>query len=80
MAMGFIKQQLYACRDCGDDIDPRRVQLGYRLCLWCGEDAAQADRKRWTVVQEYSKGAYQLVTAAAAPTTLKQTNPKEQRV
>jgi ribosomal protein L37AE/L43A len=77
--MGFIKKQLYACRDCGDDIDPRRVQLGYKLCLWCGEDAAQADRKRWTVVQEYTKGNYQFVTSTAAATTLKQTNPKEQR-
>jgi ribosomal protein L37AE/L43A len=77
--MGNVKKQLYACRECGDDIDPRRVQLGYRLCLWCGEDAAQADRKRWTVVQEYTKGSYQFVTSTAAPTTLKQTNPKEQR-
>ena len=77
--MGNVKKQLYACRDCGDDIDPRRVQLGYRLCLWCGEDAAQADRKSWTVVQEYNKGGYMFVTNTAAATTLKQTNPKEQR-
>jgi ribosomal protein L37AE/L43A len=77
--MGFIKQQLYACRDCGDDIDPRRVQLGYRLCLWCGEDAALTERRSWTVVQEYTKGNYQFVTNTAAPVTLKQTNPKEQR-
>jgi ribosomal protein L37AE/L43A len=77
--MGNVKKQLYACRECGDDIEPRRVQLGYRLCLWCGEDAAQADRKRWTVVQEYNKGGYMFVTNTAAATTLKQTNPKEQR-
>jgi len=77
--MGNVKKQLYACRECGDDIEPRRVQLGYRLCLWCGEDAAQADRKRWTVVQEYNKGGYMFVTNTAAAVTLKQTNPKEQR-
>ena len=77
--MGNVKKQLYACRDCGDDIDPKRVQLGYRLCLWCGEDAAQTERKSWTVVQEYSKGNYQFVTNTAAAVTLKQTNPKEQR-
>jgi len=77
--MGNVKKQLYACRECGDDIEPKRVQIGYRLCLWCGEDAAQADRKRWTVVQEYTKGNYQFVTSTAAPTTLRQTNPKEQR-
>jgi len=77
--MGNVKKQLYACRECGDDIEPRRVQLGYRLCLWCGEDAAQTDRKRWTVVQEYNKGGYMFVTNTAAAVTLKQTNPKEQR-
>jgi ribosomal protein L37AE/L43A len=77
--MGNVKKQLYACRECGDDIEPKRVQIGYRLCLWCGEDAAQADRKRWTVVQEYTKGNYQFITPTAAATTLKQTNPKEQR-
>jgi ribosomal protein L37AE/L43A len=77
--MGNVKKQLYACRECGDDIEPKRVQIGYRLCLWCGEDAAQADRKRWTVVQEYTKGNYQFVTNIAAPTTLKQTNPKSIR-
>lgn len=77
--MGYFKQQLCVCRECGDDIDPKRVQIGYRLCLWCGEDAAQADRKRWTVVQEYTKGNYQFVTNTAAPTTLKQTNPKSIR-
>jgi hypothetical protein len=30
-------------------------------------------------VQEYSKGAYQLVTPASASVTLKQTNPKNIR-
>jgi len=77
--MGNVKKQLYACRECGDDIEPRRVQLGYKLCLWCGEDAAQADRKSWTVVQEYTKGNYQFVTNTAAAITLKQTNPKNLR-
>jgi hypothetical protein len=77
--MGNVKKQLYACRECGDDIEPKRVQIGYRLCLWCGEDAAQADRKRWTVVQEYNKGGYMFITPTAVAVTLKQTNPKEQR-
>jgi len=77
--MGNVKKQLYACRECGDDIEPKRVQIGYRLCLWCGEEAAQADRKRWTVVQEYNKGGYMFITATAASTTLKQINPKNLR-
>lgn len=67
------------CRTCGDDIDPRRHQLGYRVCLWCGEEAATTERMSWCVIQEYTKGNYQLVTPASAPTTLKQTNPKSIR-
>jgi len=65
---------------CGDDIDPRRVALGYRVCLPCGERNARIERQSWTVVQEYTKGNYQLVTASAAYVTLRQTNPKENRV
>ena len=30
------------CNRCGDDIDDRRYQLGYRTCLWCGEEEARA--------------------------------------
>lgn len=67
------------CRHCGDDIDPRRFQLGYRVCLWCGEEAATTERMGWCVVQEYGKGPYQLVTPTAAPVTLKQTNQKDIR-
>ena len=65
------------CKLCGDDIEPKRYALGYRVCLWCGEDEAKAERASWCVVQEYSKGAYQLVTASSAFQTLKQTNPKK---
>ena len=65
---------------CGDDIHPARAALGYRHCLRCGEQAAREARKSWTVVQEYTKGNYQLVTATAAFVTLRQTNPKENRV
>lgn len=67
---------------CGDDIDPRRWALGpeHRMCLKCGEANARQARKSWTVVQEYTKGNYQLVTASAAFVTLRQTNPKENRV
>jgi hypothetical protein len=67
------------CPQCGDDIDPRRALLGYRLCLWCGEEAARTERKSWTVIQEYGKGGYMFVTPTSAPTTLKQTNQKNLR-
>lgn len=68
------------CEKCGDDIDPpQRAKLGYTTCLWCGEEAARAQRASWCVVQEYQKGAYQYVTAESARVTLKQTNQKVQR-
>ena len=65
---------------CGEDIDPRRSALGYRVCIWCGEESARQERKSWTVVQEYTKGNYMFVTSSAASVTLRQTNPKENRV
>ncbi len=77
--MGQVKALLFTCIHCGDDIDPRRVAIGYRLCLWCGEEAATTERKGWTVVQEYTKGNYQFITPSSVAVTLKQTNPKEIR-
>jgi len=67
------------CVDCGDEIHIERWQLGYKRCLFCGEDQAIAERASWCVIQEYTKGNYQLVTPTSAFTTLKQTNPKENR-
>jgi ribosomal protein L37AE/L43A len=29
------------CPNCGDNVDPRRVALGYRYCLSCGETRAK---------------------------------------
>lgn len=67
------------CFVCGDEVAPKRAALGYKLCLLCGEEAAQAERKAWTIIQEYGKGPYQFITANAAPTTLRQTNQKQIR-
>ena len=67
------------CAQCGDEYPSARRELGYKLCLWCGEDQAKAERASWCVVQEYGKGNYQFVTAASATRTLKQTNQKELR-
>lgn len=64
------------CVRCGDDIAPKRAELGYRVCLHCGEEQAIADRAKWCVVQEYGKGNYQYVTSESALTTLKETNQK----
>lgn len=67
------------CVDCGDEFPIERWQLGYRCCLMCGEDNARAERRSWTVVQEYGKGGYMFVTAESAAVTLKQTNQKNLR-
>ena len=68
------------CIDCGDDVPTSRYQA---FCLFCErdrEDSAATERMSWCIVQEYTKGNYQFVTATQAPITLKQTNPKENRV
>ena len=67
------------CRECGDEVHIERWQRGYKLCLFCGEEAARVERKSWTVVQEYGKGGYMYVTQAAAQRTLTQTNQKNLR-
>lgn len=69
----------YVCRECGDEYSAERHALGYRICLWCGEQHAREARESWCVIQEYGKGGYMFVTADSAPITLKQTNQKEIR-
>jgi len=68
------------CIDCGDDVHISRWALGYKWCKFCGEDRAKAERSSWCIVQEYTKGNYQYVTSTQAPVTLRQTNPKENRL
>lgn len=51
----------YYCRNCGDDVSQPRWELGYRLCLFCGEDAARAERAGWTVAPMH-KSNYVLLT------------------
>ena len=69
----------YHCRDCGDAVAPNRWQLGYRVCLSCGESLAVSTRASWCVIQPYGKGPYMLVTPAAAFSTLLDTNQKQPR-
>ena len=68
------------CHECGDEYSIERWALGYRVCLFCGEEAARMERSSWCVIQEYTKGNYQLVTSTQAHATLRQTNPKENRL
>lgn len=67
------------CRCCGDDFPAARAELGYGVCLPCGEALAREKRKSWTVVQEFGKGPYQYVSSEAAARTLKDTNQKATR-
>ena len=32
---------MYFCINCGDEVNPRRFQLGYRTCLPCGDKHAR---------------------------------------
>ena len=67
------------CKICGDEIDPPERAKLKPYCLLCGEDMARAERKSWTVVQEYGKGCYQFVTSNSARKVLTQTNQKNLR-
>ena len=67
------------CHVCGDDYPTERFNLGYTMCMPCGDSAAKDERRSWCVVQEYGKGPYQFITASAAPATLRNTNQKQPR-
>ena len=64
------------CIKCGEAFEFTRRHLGYRTCLWCGEEAATRARESWCVIQAYNKGGYQYVTQESAGLTLRQINPK----
>ena len=49
----------YLCPQCGGFVDHRRVKLGYRLCIHCGEEAA---RKRRHTIVPMAKSNYVVVT------------------
>ena len=49
------------CVMCGDDVDERRVALGYKVCLFCGEELARVERLSWCVAPMH-KSNYMLIT------------------
>ena len=57
--------------DCGEVIEDGRWEIGYRVCLECGDEIAK--QRKFTVAIPYSKGAYQLIHD---PKDLFFTNPK----
>lgn len=52
------------CRSCGDDIDPPERARLTPLCLYCGEEAARAERKSWCIAPMH-KSNYMLFTDPA---------------
>lgn len=53
------------CKICKiEDIDPRRIALGYNTCPTCGEAAArqEIERKKQRIAIAFPKGAYQYIT------------------
>lgn len=50
------------CKECGELFPIKRALLGYRVCLSCGDTAAKAARKAWTVAPMH-KSNYMLITS-----------------
>ena len=53
------------CPSCGvEEIETARLALGYRVCLTCGEKAAntESNLKRGRIALAYDKGGYQYIT------------------
>ena len=49
---------------CGNRISPARAELGYKVCLVCGEHSAKsiAHQRKKQVGITYNKGGYQYIT------------------
>jgi len=56
--------------ECGEEVDARRVVLGYQTCLRCGDAEA---KKRKFCVAPINKSNYMMITDREL---LKQLNPK----
>lgn len=55
---------------CGEEVDARRIALGYQTCLRCGE--VEAKKRRFTIAP-INKSNYMMITDLSQ---LKQLNPK----
>jgi hypothetical protein len=61
-AYGETHTSFAPCTVCGEDIDPpKRVLLGYKVCLDCGDSTAKTERSTWTIVPT-PKGHYTRIT------------------
>lgn len=56
--------------ECGEEVDARRIALGYQTCLRCGD--VEAKKRKFTIAP-INKSNYMMITDL---TQLKQLNPK----
>jgi len=51
------------CRECGEEYNTKRAELGYATCLSCGDSSARkiARRRSRCSAPAFNKGAYQPV-------------------
>jgi len=56
--------------ECGDEVDARRIAIGYQTCLRCGDVEA---KQRKFLIANFNKQGYQLFSK---PDDLRFTNPK----
>jgi hypothetical protein len=61
------------CGICGEYLSAGRWQLGYKICLFCGEEQARQERLSWCIAPISNKAGYTRVTDYSL---LKQINPK----
>jgi hypothetical protein len=79
--MGKVKSELlteYPCAnaDCDVLFDARRSELGYYLCMKCGEDAAKKVAAKQHTILPLHKQGYMAFTGSDAREMAKQINPK----
>ena len=58
-------ENVFYCVECDlEEVPQARRELGYDLCLTCGEKSAQkeVDRRRSQLAMPYPNGAYQYIT------------------
>lgn len=60
----FSMESWPECYLCGDAFSPRRLKLGYKTCLVCGDKKAQQQiqHKKKCTAPLYNKGSYQYVS------------------
>jgi hypothetical protein len=67
-----MTKEKHLCRECGDVVPTGRWALGYKHCLFCGEELARQVTASFCVAPLNKSNYYYIHN----PETLKQLNPK----